>query len=62
MEFDVWFEKLKDLAISKYGYEPEAAETFDSEEYKDFFLQGYTPKEALDETESDGEIDWSDDY
>lgn len=57
MNFDDWFNELKRLAVAEFGFAPEAAETLDAEAYRDtFFKSGMTPKEAMFEDMSYGDV------
>jgi len=49
MEFETWFQRLKEYAVKEHGFAPEAAESFDREAYKLFYDDDYTPEDALDE-------------
>jgi len=47
--FEDWYEKLKQQAVELFNYTPEAVESFDVKFWKEYYLDGFTPKEALQE-------------
>ncbi len=47
--FDEWFAKLKKQAVELLDYTPEKAESFDEKTWKEYYLDGFTPKDALEE-------------
>ena len=48
-EFDDWFKKLQKISIELFGIT-----NLSSKDCKDYFNDGYTPKEALNENLSNG--------
>lgn len=48
MSFDLWFDALRWVAVSDYGFTKESAEEFDPEAWEDFYDDGMSPPEALD--------------
>lgn len=50
MEFGAWFDELKRIALSTYGFSQEAVGTFDAEAYRNsYYDAGYSPSEAIQE-------------
>lgn len=47
--FDEWFAKLKKQAVELFGYRPEAADGMDENTWREYYLDGFTPKDALEE-------------
>jgi hypothetical protein len=46
-EFNEWFSILKSLAVSDYGFS--TAEDFDIDAWKEYWTDGLSPKEAIDQ-------------
>ncbi|MFA4835620.1 MAG: hypothetical protein WC749_06095 [Dehalococcoidia bacterium] len=47
--FEEWFAKLKRQAVELFDYTREAAENLDEKTWKEYYLDGFTPKDALKE-------------
>ncbi len=47
--FDEWFAKLKKQAVELFDYTSEKAESLDEKTWKEYYLDGFTPKDALEE-------------
>lgn len=45
--FDVWYDKLKKQAVELFDYSEEDVERFDEKLWKEYYLDGFTPKDAL---------------
>ena len=51
--FEEWFSKLRRQAVELFEYTPEAAAKFDAEKWKEYYLDGFTPKDALQDDSGD---------
>lgn len=49
VRFDIWFDRLREYAVSYYDFSFSAAASLDKEAYIDHYLHGDSPDEALDE-------------
>lgn len=49
--FDTWFEQLKQEAVM-LGFTEHAIKTFHPNDWRDYFVGGYSPSEALAEDSS----------
>jgi len=47
--FEDWYEKLKRQAVELFNYSQEAVDSFDERYWKEYYLDGFTPKDALQE-------------
>lgn len=47
--FEEWFDKLKKQAVEQLGYRDDEARALSEETWKEYYLDGYTPKDALKE-------------
>lgn len=47
MDFETWKAELKRLAVSEHGYDEECFNTFDWDSWKEYYDDGFTPKDAL---------------
>lgn len=47
MEFEQWFNELKENAISNFGYSKTETENFNSKNWKQYYDNGLTPIESI---------------
>lgn len=47
--FEDWYEKLKRQAVELFGYSQQTVDSFDEKFWKEYYLDGFTPKDALQE-------------
>lgn len=55
IELEDWFERVKEIAISAYGYSPLDSEELDIIEFEWMFDDGFTPREAMAQFNEDNE-------
>ena len=47
--FGDWYEKLKKQAVELFDYTQESVDSFDVNMWKEYYYDGFTPKDALEE-------------
>jgi len=53
--FEEWFERVKEIAISIYNYSPIDSEALDIAEFEWMFDDDFTPREAMAQFNEDNE-------
>ena len=52
MPFDEWYAKLKKQAIELFNYTQDDVDKFDESKWREYHLDGFTPKDALEENQN----------
>ncbi len=47
--FEDWYEKLKKQAVELFNYTQQSVDSFDEKAWKEYYYDGFTPKDALEE-------------
>jgi hypothetical protein len=54
-QFEQWLSEVRNIMINKYGYQQDLQ--LDPKAYKDYFYEGLSPEDAIDEDMSYGDED-----
>jgi hypothetical protein len=50
-----WIDELRDLAVKEYGFKEDyCVDDFDCDAWQEYYAEGYSPRDALEEDLSNG--------
>jgi hypothetical protein len=52
MDYYAWVQELKKVAVKRFGFTEHGVKHTDWDAFKDYFIDGYSPKDALTEDSS----------